>query len=150
MADPNRSVDRRTLLRGAGGGVVAAAWLVGCGSDDEPSAADGDSTTPADPTSGSGGAGQELVATADVEVGGGVIIDQLYVVTQPAKGDFKGFSAICTHLQCPVASVSGGTINCDCHGSQYSIEDGSVVAGPAPDPLPEQPITVKGEEVLLG
>ncbi len=168
MAHPNRApVNRRTLLRGAGGGVVAAGWLVACGGDDEPSASesttpdDGGSTPPDDggstpddsaetPDDSSSGGGEELAATADVEVGGGVIVQDKYVITQPAKGDFKAFSAICTHMGCVVGDVVDGEIVCPCHGSHFSIEDGSVTGGPAPEPLPEQAITVEGGEILLG
>ena len=76
------------------------------------------------------------VATSEVPVGGGVILDDAdYVITQPTAGEFKAFSKICTHQRCPVGSVEDGTINCPCHGSKYSIEDGSVVNPPAPDPL---------------
>jgi Rieske Fe-S protein len=53
-------------------------------------------------------------------------------------------------MGCPVSDVSGGTINCLCHGSQYSIEDGSVVAGPAPSPLPAKPIEVDGKNIVAG
>jgi Rieske Fe-S protein len=145
MAQPNRAaVNRRTLLRGAGGGVLAAGWLVACGGDDEPSASG--TTTPDDSSSGGG---EELAATADVEVGGGVIVQDKYVITQPAKGEFKAFSAICTHMSCVVGDVVDGEIVCPCHGSHFSIEDGSVTGGPAPAPLPEQAITVEGGEILL-
>ncbi len=91
-----------------------------------------------------------LASTADVPVGGGLILeDEGVVVTQPAEGDFKAFSAICTHQGCPVTSVEDGTITCPCHGSRFSIEDGSVQAGPAPAPLPAVDITVEGGQVSL-
>jgi Rieske Fe-S protein len=84
-----------------------------------------------------------------VPVGSGVILsDQKVVVTQPTKGDFKAFSAICTHQGCLVSNVSGGTISCPCHGSQYSVKDGSVIGGPAPAPLPAVKVAVKGGEVV--
>jgi Rieske Fe-S protein len=44
-----------------------------------------------------------------------------------------------------VDQVADGTIDCPCHGSK----DGSVVHGPAPRPLPAQPITVSGEKISL-
>jgi Rieske Fe-S protein len=73
-----------------------------------------------------------------VPVGGGVILENAnYVVTQPSKGKYKAFSKICTHQGCPVASVANGVIHCNCHGSEYSIKDGSVTNPPAPKPLAE-------------
>jgi Rieske Fe-S protein len=84
-----------------------------------------------------------------VPVDGGVVLDtQKVVITQPKANDFKAFSAVCTHLGCLVNDVSGGTINCPCHGSQYSIEDGSVVSGPAPSPLPAVGIKVEGNDIV--
>ena len=82
------------------------------------------------------------VATSKVPVGGGVILEDAdYVVTQPSKGKYKAFSKICTHQGCPVASVNDGVIHCDCHGSEYSIEDGSVTTRQRPNllPRPRQP-----------
>ena len=70
------------------------------------------------------------------------------MVTQPEAGEFKGFTNICTHRQCPVASVSE-TIDCNCHGSKYSITDGSVVNGPATEGLAEKAITVDGDSISL-
>jgi Rieske Fe-S protein len=70
------------------------------------------------------------------------------VVTQPKPGDFKGFTNICTHMGCPVHDVTS-TINCTCHGSQYSITDGSVVTGPATQPLAAKPLKVSGKEISL-
>jgi Rieske Fe-S protein len=49
-----------------------------------------------------------------------------------------------------VFEVVGGTINCPCHGSKFAVADGSVSAGPAPRPLPEQPVTVQGTSIVLG
>ena len=83
-------------------------------------------------------------------VGGGVIMDNAdYVITQPKKGTYKAFSKICTHMRCPVASVSDGTINCSCHGSKFSIEDGAVTSPPATEPLPETKTVVSGDKVYV-
>ena len=44
-------------------------------------------------------------------------------------------------------SVEGGTINCPCHGSQFDVKTGAVVAGPAKAPLPVVSVVVKGDSV---
>ena len=144
-------VARRTVLRAAGllglTGAGAAA-LSACAEESggSPSAAPAASetsaaTTPsptADTTSREPSASTAeaptgpSVATSKVPVGGGVILENAdYVVTQPSKGKYKAFSKICTHQGCPVASVGDGVIHCNCHGSEYSIEDGSVTNPPA-------------------
>jgi len=90
------------------------------------------------------------VATAKVPVGGGVILDDAdYVITQPAQGEFKAFSKICTHNGCPVTEISGKDIVCKCHGSRFSIEDGSVANPPARTSLAEAEVTVAGGKVVV-
>ena len=69
-------------------------------------------------------------------------------MTQPTAGQFKAFSSICTHAGCPVADVTD-TINCNCHGSKFSITDGSVVNGPASQPLAARTATVAGDTVSV-
>jgi Rieske Fe-S protein len=101
---------------------------------------------------GAGGRGASVLAsTSEIPVGGGMIFTaERVVVTQPNTGEFHGFSAVCTHMGCLVNQISGGTIDCPCHGSQYSIKNGSVVGGPAPSPLPTVSIKVTGSSVSLG
>ncbi|MBT3151777.1 Rieske (2Fe-2S) protein [Streptomyces sp. CHD11] len=131
---------RRTVLLTTG----AVALAVGCGSDGGDGDGDG-------PSPDSGGPGQVLAATSDVPVGGGTVFkDAEVVVTQPAEGDFKAFSAICTHQRCLVAEVANGTIDCPCHGSRFRMTDGSVERGPATRPLPAERITVEGNSIRLG
>jgi Rieske Fe-S protein len=57
---------------------------------------------------------------------------------------------VCTHMGCIVNQVANGTIDCPCHGSQFSIKDGAVVGGPAPSPLPAESIKVTGNDISLG
>jgi Rieske Fe-S protein len=46
-------------------------------------------------------------------------------------------------------AASGPTIACGCHGSRFSAEDGSVVNGPAAEPLAEKSVTVDGDQVTV-
>lgn len=81
--------------------------------------------------------------TSDIPVGGGKAFkDQKVVVTQPSAGQYKGFSATCTHTGCLVDKVAEGQIICPCHGSRFSIADGAVQQGPALLPLPGEKIAV--------
>jgi Rieske Fe-S protein len=150
-------ISRRALggLAAAGAGLPL---LAACSNNDPQTASDPSGTSSAAPTGGTSpsatgggsGGGDTLAQTSDIKVGGGeVFTDQEVVVTQPKAGEFKCFTAVCTHQGCIVSDVSDGTINCACHGSQYSIEDGSVVTGPATFPLAAEPITVSGDEITL-
>jgi len=155
----DRDLTRRTLAVTALGGLTLPV-LAACGGGG------GTSGTATDPSPGGGasdapsGGGNSvtadaLVATAQVPVGGGVILaDQNVVVTQPTKGTFEGFSATCTHQGCLLTTVSSGTINCGCHGSQFSITNGDNVAGPSGEPpgavaaLPKVAVKVKGKDIV--
>jgi nitrite reductase/ring-hydroxylating ferredoxin subunit len=144
-------LSRRGVLRGTAVGALALPVLAACGSDSGAGgdAGSGGTGSSGGPDGGSGGsAGETLAPTGDVPVDGGTVLpDQQVVLTQPSDGDFKAFTAVCTHQGCIVASVSDGTINCDCHGSKFSIEDGSVVNGPATAPLEAVPITVENGSI---
>jgi Rieske Fe-S protein len=94
---------------------------------------------------------QVLGKAIDIPVNGGVVYkDQKIVVTQPVEGEFKGYSAVCTHQGCVVNEVAAGTINCDCHGSKFGL-DGSVTTGPATQPLPPVEVSVnESGDVVAG
>jgi Rieske Fe-S protein len=130
---------RRAVLAGAGAVGIGAA-LAGC-------SAYGD-TGPAAAKPGQADGSGVLITTSAVPVGSGKIVDQV-VVTQPVKGTFKCFSAICTHAGCTVNEIADGKIKCPCHGSAYKIADGSVANGPATQPLPPVEITVNGTDITL-
>jgi Rieske Fe-S protein len=108
------------------------------------------SGSPAAASPGAGGGGA-LAAASDVPVHGGVIVssDGGIVITQPSAGAFKAFSAICTHMGCTVGSVADNRITCPCHGSMYSAQDGSVLQGPATQPLGAKDITVSSGRIFL-
>ena len=139
-------LSRRHALTGAASLGLGLPLLAACGGS---SSAGG--TGSEQGSSGSGGAsGSDLAKTSDIPVGGGTVFaEQKVVVTQPTQGDFRAFSAICTHQGCPVSRVTDGSIVCPCHGSMFSIEDGSVQGGPAPSPLPKVAVQVKGGEIRL-
>jgi Rieske Fe-S protein len=110
----------------------------------------GNSATASSPSSSAQTGGTVLGLAADIPVGGGVAYTAAQVVvTQPTAGQYKGFSAICTHVGCICNQVANGTINCPCHGAKFKITDGSVVAGPATAPLATAPVTVTDGKVIL-
>jgi Rieske Fe-S protein len=91
-----------------------------------------------------------LGAAREIPVGGGTIFTAArVVVTQPARGQYRAFSAVCTHVGCILSQVTGRTIDCPCHGSKFAIASGAVVAGPAPAPLPEKQIEIVDGRIVL-
>jgi Rieske Fe-S protein len=150
-----RSTSRRAVLASACAACTAA--LAGCARYGTSSGLAGSPATPAATTPSSAGAAASagtnastvLASTADIPVGGGKVLTAAkIVITQPQAGSFHAFTAICTHQGCIVNSVSGGTIDCPCHGSKYSALNGSVVNGPATLPLAAVSIKVQGTSIV--
>ena len=58
------------------------------------------------------------------------------ILVHTPSGQFKAFSARCTHLGCVVQYRPEGTphFECNCHGSQFDL-NGKNISGPAPEPL---------------
>ena len=169
MAEPGTGhTSRRALL--ASTGAACAAMIAGCSTYNAnnggvngppPSQPPASGGTPAASgastggaaggasTGGAAGGAAVLASTASVPVGGGKILTaQRIVITQPAAGSYKAFTAVCTHQGCIVSTVADGTIDCPCHGSKFSVKDGSVVNGPAPSPLAPVAIKVEGTSIV--
>lgn len=137
---------RRQALTAAGMAGVGVTALAAC-STTSPSS----SSSNGSPGGVSAAKGKTIFETSQIPVGGGKINDTYkIVVTQPTAGDFKAFTAICTHMGCTLDAVTGGVIQCPCHGSTFSIKTGAVEAGPAPSPLQEYTVTVNGKAITVG
>jgi len=139
-----QKITRRHVLGGAAVAGVGVPFLAACGSGDTIAADNGaGSASTIGPVT--------LGPSSDVPVGGGKIYPNAnVVVTQPVAGTYEGFSATCTHQGCQVSAVADGTINCTCHGSKFSIKDGSVVNGPATQPLEKATVKVDGTSIVEG
>jgi Rieske Fe-S protein len=166
MTQPNQPMDRTTpqpdqvdpsrrFILAAAAAVGTASLVAACGGAEEPAAkgssapaATTDSPATASSAPPSAG-GESLTATADVPVGSGVILaDEKVVVTQPTAGEFKAFSSTCTHMSCQLSGFADDRITCPCHGSSFSISDGTPAGGPATRPLNPIPVKVDGSNVV--
>jgi Rieske Fe-S protein len=131
LTNEETGTTRRAVLAGAGATGVAVT-LGGCGGSDKPATS------------------SAAIKTGDIPVGGGKIYDdRKVVVTQPTAGQFKAFTAVCTHQGCIVAEVSDNVIRCPCHGSAFSATDGSVKNGPASTPLASKTVSVSGDTITV-
>ena len=152
---------RHVVTVGAAAAVGAAGvtTLAACGGSSSGSGTSASTSTgaAADPSSASpgasSGAGSALAKVSDVPVGGAISANSAegkpIILSQPTAGDIVAFSAICTHMGCTVAPA-GAQLKCPCHGSVYKASDGSVVNGPAPNPLAPFNVSVSGQEIVEG
>lgn len=58
-------------------------------------------------------------------------------------------SAVCTHLGCLVKYQGGGVVLCPCHAAAFDLS-GNVTGGPAPRPLPSYPVSIEGNQIVIG
>lgn len=140
-------IDRRTVL--ATGGIIAAGGvLAACGSADEGTVSDA-AEAPEGQTAPEAAA--NTLSTADVPVGGGVILEEsAVVVVQPAAGTYAAYTAVCPHQGCLVNEVVDNQIICPCHNSLFSAVDGAVIQGPALQGLTTAAISVDGDTITAG
>ena len=135
------------------GGIVAAGatvTLAACAAEPEPAA-----TTPPSATVDQApeqSSGDVLLGpAADVLVGSGkkFMIDELLtiLVTQPRAGEYRAFSATCTHAGCIVNGVEDGAIACGCHGARFNAETGAAEAGPARSALGKITVELRGSDL---
>ncbi|MFF2195636.1 Rieske (2Fe-2S) protein [Streptomyces sp. NPDC058157] len=135
---------RRTVLKGAAalaGAVGAGTALSACSAGGGSGA--GGPAVPKEPV--------ELGAATEVPVGGAKLFrEHKLVVSCPAAGQYKAFSAQCTHAGCVLDTIDKGEGNCPCHGSRFDVTTGKVLRGPASDPLPAVPVKAENGKLIAG
>ncbi len=68
-----------------------------------------------------------------------------------AHGVFYAFDDTCTHEQCSLAEgdLDGTTVTCMCHGAQFDVRTGAVLAAPAILPVKAYRIRVDGDALQI-
>lgn len=92
-----------------------------------------------------------MVKKDDIKNGEGLVaeVDGELVALYNRDGTIEGRSTVCPHLQCDVDWNSADKVwDCPCHGSRFAL-DGSVLKGPANQPLPSKEVDVRDGEIRL-
>jgi nitrite reductase/ring-hydroxylating ferredoxin subunit len=93
------------------------------------------------------------VKASSVRPGAVVAIDMrgTRIAVANVAGTYYAFDDTCTHEQCSLAEgdLAGTTITCMCHGSEFDIQTGKVLAPPAPGPIKVYPIRVNGDSLEI-
>ncbi|MFI6643623.1 Rieske (2Fe-2S) protein [Streptomyces sp. NPDC050504] len=132
---------RRTVLKGAALAGAAGMGVAACSTESKLGHAE--SPTPTAPVT--------LGSPDEVPVGGAKLYrEERVMVSCPAKGQYKAFSAQCTHAGCALDKIVEGHGNCPCHGSRFDVMTGKAVKGPATVPLPAVPVRVEGGKLVAG
>lgn len=138
-------LSRRAVITSAVG-ISAAAALTAC----SPEVSELTKTSAPTPPTTNGPV--PVAKISDIPIGGGKKFDVdgvAILITQPKAGEFRGFSAVCTHAGFVMSSIANSEIKCDNHGARYSADDGSVLSGPAPTALGKVTVLVDGEDILV-
>jgi len=71
------------------------------------------------------------------------------ILVRTPEGDYRAFSAVCTHLQCTVQYRDDFKhVWCACHNGHFDLT-GRNIEGPPPRPLEEYRVEIRGEEVVV-
>ncbi|MBX3112305.1 MAG: Rieske (2Fe-2S) protein [Fimbriimonadaceae bacterium] len=72
------------------------------------------------------------------------------LLVRKRDGEFVAYSRRCTHLSCPVGyEVHDGRelLYCPCHNGAFDIDDGKVLQGPPPHPIPKIKLAHRNGEI---
>jgi cytochrome b6-f complex iron-sulfur subunit len=146
-----------------GVGAAGASILAACGGEQASSPATNqatgrvegatEATKGGSPTVAQVEEGGAIARESDVTPGSAVEftdeqLGQPAVLVRLENGDFKAYSAVCTHRGCTV-NYKDGKLVCPCHGSVFNpAQDAAVENGPATTPLPDIPVEVQNGEVV--
>ena len=149
-ASHSTDVSRRRFLGASSAAIVGALLAQACGGGGDPTGPNGGVVPP--PAGSmtfangvvtlkvglipdlSGSNGHLVVSATDSDRRADVVVINL------GNGSFRAFTSICTHEGCTVTGYSNQKLQCPCHGSEFD-QRGMPVAGPAPLPLREYPLT---------
>jgi nitrite reductase/ring-hydroxylating ferredoxin subunit len=68
------------------------------------------------------------------------------------NGRYYGFDELCTHEDCSLVedgTLEGTVVTCGCHGAQFDVTTGEVLAPPAFEPLRAYPLQIKGDAIVV-
>jgi 3-phenylpropionate/trans-cinnamate dioxygenase ferredoxin subunit len=74
------------------------------------------------------------------------------VAVANVDGELHAFSDVCTHRQCSLSEgdLDGTTVTCACHGSEFDVTTGDVLAGPAVEPVQSYEVSTEGGDLKIG
>ena len=96
----------------------------------------------------------KAINTSEVPVDGVTAIDVrgTRIAVASVNGTYYAFDDACTHEQCSLAEMGelvGTTVTCTCHGSEFDVRTGKVLAPPATVPVKVYPTRVEGDVLQI-
>ena len=94
------------------------------------------------------------IKTNEIPAGALVALDVrgTRVAVANVGGTYYAFDDACTHEQCSLTEMgelAGTTVTCTCHGSEFDVRTGKVLAPPATVPVKVYPTRVEGDALHI-
>jgi nitrite reductase/ring-hydroxylating ferredoxin subunit len=93
------------------------------------------------------------IKTAEVPADGMVVVDLKgkRIAVASVQGEYYAFDDECTHEQCSLAEgdLAGTTVTCMCHGAEFDVRSGAVLAPPAVMPIRVYRTRVDGDALHI-
>jgi 3-phenylpropionate/trans-cinnamate dioxygenase ferredoxin subunit len=94
------------------------------------------------------------IKKSEIPVGAIVTVDVrgTQIAVANVGGNYYAFDDACTHEQCSLAEMgelAGTTVTCTCHGSEFDVRTGKVLAPPATVPIKVYPTRVEGDALQI-
>lgn len=80
------------------------------------------------------------------------VVDNTPIAVANVGGQYYAFDEMCTHEQCSLVeegTMDGVVVTCGCHGAQFDVRTGQVLAPPALEPLRVYRLQVNGDDLSL-
>ena len=94
------------------------------------------------------------IKTNEIPLGGVTAVDVrgTRIAVANVDGTYYAFDDECTHEQCSLAKegdLVGTTLTCTCHGSEFDVRTGKVLAPPATLPVKVYPVRVTDDALEI-
>ncbi len=94
-----------------------------------------------------------VIKTIEIPVGSLAAIDirGTRIAVANVGGTYYAFDDTCTHAQCSLVEgdLSGTTVTCMCHGAEFDVRTGKVLAPPAPSSVKVYRTRVDGDALQI-
>jgi 3-phenylpropionate/trans-cinnamate dioxygenase ferredoxin subunit len=95
-----------------------------------------------------------IARTTDIKPGelAAFDVEGVRIAVANADGRYFAIDDTCTHEQCSLAAegtLEGTVVTCGCHGAQFDVTTGAVLAPPAPEPVKAYPLRVDNGSLVI-
>lgn len=96
----------------------------------------------------------KAATTSDIASGSmkTVVLGGKSIAIANVDGEFFAIADTCSHEQCSLGGegfLDANVVTCGCHGGQFDVTNGNVMALPASTNVQSYPVKVEGSDILV-